>query len=166
LNTSRFAPLIERWLPETNDEPPRAQGGIPVIPQRPTVMDFHINPGSRLPIYQQLAQQMREAVARGDLQPEDRLPSVRQLAQKLIANPNTIARAYTELEREGLLICRPGLGIFVAQPQTVLTKAAREQRLEEILDRWLTEAVHLGFTAEEVIGMATRRAQKFQWKSA
>src|SRR5262245_10294146 len=77
------------------------------------VMDFHIDAGSRLPIYQQLAQQLREAVARGDLQPEAKLPSVRQLSRELVANPNTIARAYTELEREGLLASRPGLGIFV-----------------------------------------------------
>src|SRR5205823_5970636 len=80
------------------------------------VMDFHIDTGSRLPIYQQLAQQIREGIARGDLRPEERLPSVRQLSRELVANPNTIARAYTELERAGILVSRPGLGVFVAQP--------------------------------------------------
>src|SRR5437764_14897177 len=108
-------------------------------------MSFHVDTASRLPIYQQLTQQVREGIARGDLQPGERLPSVRQLSQELVINPNTVARAFTELEREGLLVSRPGLGIFVAAPRTDLTRAARERRLTELLDRWLTEAVHLGF---------------------
>jgi GntR family transcriptional regulator len=129
-------------------------------------MDFHIDVGSRSPIYQQVAQQIREAVARGDLRPEERLPSVRHLSRELVANPNTIARAYTELEREGILVSRPGLGIFVAQPRNVLTKGARERRLTELIDRWLTEAVHLGFSAEDVIRVVSRRVRQFQWNSA
>lgn len=130
------------------------------------VMDFHIDTGSRTPIYRQLAQQVREAVARGDLQPEERLPSVRELSREVVANPNTIARAYTELEREGLLVSRPGLGIFVAHPQNDLTKSARERRLTESLDRWLTEAVHLGFSAEEAVRLVTQRLKQFQWQPA
>src|SRR3954451_22081991 len=83
-------------------------------------MTFHVDTASRLPIYQQLAQQIREAIARGDLQPEERLPSVRQLSDELIVNPNTVARTYVELEREGLVVSRPGKVIFVAQPGTDL----------------------------------------------
>jgi GntR family transcriptional regulator len=90
-------------------------------------MAFHINLGSRLPIYQQLAQQIREAIARGELQPEAALPSVRQLSRELVVNPNTVSRAYTELEREGLLTSRPGRGVFVAQPRNDLTRAARDR---------------------------------------
>src|SRR5205823_5347228 len=70
-------------------------------------MAFHVDTASRLPIYQQLAQQIREAIARGELRPEERLPSVRQLSQDLAVNPNTVARAYTELERDGLVVSRP-----------------------------------------------------------
>ena len=66
-------------------------------------MQYEINSASRLPIYQQLVQQVREAIARGDLKPDQQLPSVRQLSRDLVINPNTVARAYTELEREGLL---------------------------------------------------------------
>ena len=73
-------------------------------------MQYEINSASRLPIYQQLVQQVREAIARGDLKPEEQLPSVRQLSRDLVINPNTVARAYTELEREGLLNNRPGAG--------------------------------------------------------
>src|SRR5436305_6342112 len=107
-------------------------------------MDFHVDTGSRLPIYQQLVQQIREAIARGELRPDEGLPSVRQLSRDLVINPNTVSRAYTELERDGLLVSRPGRGIYVAQPRNDLTRAARDRRLTEQLDRWLTEAVHLG----------------------
>ncbi len=129
-------------------------------------MEFQVNTASRLPIYQQLAHQIREAIARGDLQPEARLPSVRQLSRDMVVNPNTIARAYTELEREGLLVSRAGLGMFVAHPKNDLTKGARDRRLGELLDRWLTEAVHLGFSAEEVVRLVSRRVEQFQWKGA
>ena len=94
-------------------------------------MQYEITSASRLPIYQQLVQQVREAIARGDLKPEVQLPSVRQLSRDLVINPNTVARAYTELEREGLLNNRPGRGVFVAEPKDELTKDARRRRLLE-----------------------------------
>jgi GntR family transcriptional regulator len=129
-------------------------------------MAFHIDTGSRVPIYQQLAQQVREGAARGELQPEERLPSVRQMSQDLVVNPNTVARAYIELEREGVVVTRPGLGVFVAQPKSELTKAVRDRRLFESIDRTLTEAVHLGYAAEEVMRLVTQRAARFQWTTA
>src|SRR5437762_2232415 len=118
-------------------------------------MHFQIDTGSRLPIYQQLAQQIREGIARGELQPEGGLPSVRQLSRELVVNPNTVARAYMELEREGLLVSQPGRGIFVAQPRYDLAQPARDRRLTEQIDRWLTEAVHLGFSAEQVLRLVS-----------
>lgn len=128
-------------------------------------MGLHINTASRTPIYQQLAQQIREAIARGELQPEAALPSVRQLSRELVVNPNTVARAYTELEREGLLVSRPGRGFYVAQPRNDLTRAARDRRLTEQLDRWLTEAVHLGYSAEEVLRLVAKRVREFHWQT-
>jgi GntR family transcriptional regulator len=128
-------------------------------------MDLHIDVASRLPIYQQLGNQIREAIARGDLQPEAGLPSVRQLSKDLVVNPNTVARAYTELEREGLVVSRPGRGIYVAQPRVELTRAARDRKLIEQIDRLLTEAVHLGYSAEEVMSQLNRRVRQFQWNA-
>ncbi len=128
-------------------------------------MTLHISTASRVPIYQQLAQQIREAIARGELQPEASLPSVRQLSRELVVNPNTVARAYTELEREGLLISRPGRGVYVAQPRNDLTRAARDRRLIEQLDRWLTEAVHLGYAADEVLRLVAQRVREFHWQT-
>ena len=129
-------------------------------------MEFQIDPSSRLPIYRQLTNQLREAVARGKVEPEDQLPSVREQARTLVVNPNTIAKAYTELEREGILNTRPGLGVFVARPKAELTKRVRKERLQALLDRLLTEAVHLGFSPDEVVGLVAERIKQFQWQGA
>jgi DNA-binding transcriptional regulator YhcF (GntR family) len=67
------------------------------------------------------------------------------------------------LEREGVLNTRPGLGAFVARPGSELSRKVRNQRLQEALDQFLTEAVHLGFTADEVVALVSAQAKKFQW---
>jgi GntR family transcriptional regulator len=126
-------------------------------------MEFRIDAAARLPIYRQIVEQVREAVARGRIATEERLPSVRELSRMLVVNPNTVARAYSELEREGILNTRQGLGVFVAAPKRELTKKARKERLFEILDRLLTEAVCLGFTADEVAAAVDDRVKRFQW---
>src|SRR5262245_19353338 len=129
-------------------------------------MEFRIESSSRTPIYRQLVAQIREAVARGRLKPDERLPSVRDLSRQLVINPNTVARVYTELERDGILNTRPGLGVFVAQPKTDLTKRARKDRLTCLVDELLTEAVHLGFTAEELMAVISERLARFQFPQA
>ena len=128
-------------------------------------MEFRIDPTSRLPIYRQLVQQFREGISRGKLPPDQRLPSVRELSRTLVVNPNTIARVYTELEREGVINTRPGLGVFVARPKLELTREVRQERLRTLLDRFLTEAVHLGFSAEEVVASISERVEQFHWQS-
>jgi len=128
-------------------------------------MEFHVSTSSRQPIYQQLARQVREGVARGRLQPGDRLPSVRELSRKLVVNPNTIARAYTELERDGVLHSRQGQGVFIAEFKTDLTKPARKKQIAESIDQLLTEAIYLGFTQNELQREVEIRADKFQWGS-
>ena len=126
-------------------------------------MQFQINTASRTPIYRQLQEQIRSAIARGELKAEERLPSVRQLSKDVVVNPNTIARVYQELEREGLLVTRQGLGVFVGTPKRDLMKRARDGRLTELLDKLLTEAVHLGYSAAEVKEMLAKRTGQFQW---
>lgn len=129
-------------------------------------MEFRIESSSRVPIYRQLVGQIREAVARGRLRADERLPSVRDLSRQLVINPNTVARVYTELERDGILNTRPGLGVFVAQPKTDLTKRARKDRLTRLVDGLLTEAVHLGFPAEELMAVISERLARFQFPQA
>ena len=126
-------------------------------------MQFQINTASRVPIYRQLTEQIRSAIARGDLQAEQQLPSVRQLSKELVVNPNTIARVYLELERDGILNTRQGVGVFVAAPRRELMKRARDERLHELLDRLLIEAVHLGYSAADVKEMLAKRVGQFQW---
>ena len=127
-------------------------------------MEFQIATSDREPIYRQLATQVREAIARGRLNPGDKLPSVRELSRTLVVNPNTIARAYTELEREGVLNTLQGKGVFVAAPALDLTKSARKRRLIEQIDGLLTEAVHLGFSQSELIMLIAERGKAYQWR--
>src|SRR5438132_1123911 len=126
-------------------------------------MELRIETSGREPIYRQLARQIREAIATGKLAGDEKLPSVRELSRTLVLNPNTIARVYTELEREGILCTRPGQGVYVARPRMELTKKARRDRLLLTLDRFLTEAVHLGFSAGDVTEMVAERVGRFQW---
>lgn len=126
-------------------------------------MEFQVATAGREPIYRQLVAQIREGVARGKLLPGEKLPSVRELSRKLVVNPNTIARVYTELERDGLLHTRQGSGVFVAEPVHDLTKSARRKRLLERLDVFLTEAVHLGFARDELLAAVAERAGQFAW---
>jgi GntR family transcriptional regulator len=77
-----------------------------------------------------------------------------------------VARAYTELEREGLLNNRPGRGVFVAELKDERTRDARRRRLLEVLDRFLTEAVHLAFSEDEVLRLVASRSRQFQWSAA
>jgi GntR family transcriptional regulator len=130
---------------------------------REAAMQFQINTASKIPIYRQLTEQIRSAIARGDLQPDEQLPSVRQLSKDVVVNPNTIARVYQELEREGMLVTRQGLGVFVGAPKRDLVKRARDERLHELLDKLLTEAVHLGYSSGEVKEMLAKRLKQFQW---
>lgn len=129
-------------------------------------MEFSVDPTNRLPIYRQLAIQIREAIARRRLRPGERLPSVREVSRTLVVNPNTVARVYTELEREGVLHTRQGLGVFVAEPKAELSRRARKEKLAELLDQFLTEAVYLGFTSDEVIEAVAQRAGDFHWTAA
>jgi GntR family transcriptional regulator len=127
-------------------------------------VEFSVDPSSRLPICRQLSDQIREAVARGRLRPDERLPSVRELSRRVVVNPNTIARVYGDLEREGILNTRPGLGVFVARGGSELSAKVRKTRLRDATDRFLTEAVHLGFSEAEVVAFMSERARQFQWE--
>lgn len=126
-------------------------------------MEFSVDPATGVPIYRQLKEQICAGIARGRLVPDERLPSVRELSQAVVVNPNTIARTYTELEREGVLYTRPGLGVFVAQNRPQLSKKARRERLLKDLDPLLVEATRLGFSADELVELVAERVKQFQW---
>ncbi|HEY0172032.1 MAG TPA: GntR family transcriptional regulator [Pyrinomonadaceae bacterium] len=113
-------------------------------------MFISIDPSSGLPIYIQIAQQIKTAVAMGRLQQEEPLPSVRQLAVELAVNPNTVARAYLDLEIEGVIYKRQGAGTFVSAQGVEMSKAERRRVLGELMERALVEAVNLGLDEREM----------------
>jgi GntR family transcriptional regulator len=109
-----------------------------------------IQTGSSTPIYRQIAEQIRLAVASGRLRVEDSLPSVRALAEELVVNPNTVARAYAELAREGVVDARAGLGVFIARKRKMYTRTEGRRRLEPLLRSLIGEAMVLDFSPEEL----------------
>ena len=113
-------------------------------------MFINIDPSSGLPIYIQIAQQIKTAVAMGRLQPEEPLPSVRQLAVELAVNPNTVARAYLDLEIEGVIYKRQGAGTFVSSQGVRVSKGERRRVLSELLEKALVEGVNLGLSEREL----------------
>ena len=113
-------------------------------------MFINIDPANGLPIFRQIVQQVKTAVAVGRLQPEDPLPSVRQLATGLRVNPNTVARAYLDLEIEGVIYKRQGHGTFVSGRGAGMPKRERLKAVGQHLERAVVEGVHLGLGEDEM----------------
>jgi GntR family transcriptional regulator len=125
---------------------------MPFIPE--------ISTGSGIPIFRQVIDQIRLAVATGRLPAGQQLPSVRALAERLVVNPNTIAKAYTELARERVIETRQGRGVFVAPPRQIYTPAERARRMLPLLDAVVNEGTSLGFTPDELIDSLRQRLEK------
>jgi len=124
-------------------------------------LDFRITTGSTIPIYRQLIDQIRLAVVRKRLAPGDQLPSVRALAVRLVINPNTVAHAYGELARDGVLESHQGKGYFVAPRRQVYAKAERRRRLSPLLETLVSEAALLDFSADEVVAAVKEKLREF-----
>ena len=113
-------------------------------------LELSIATGSSQPIYRQIVDQVCMAIAAGQLEPGDTIPSVRVTAERLVINPNTVARAYAELAREGLVLAQPGKGLTVAPRRQVLATEERHRRLESALDDFVREVAFLDFDYEEI----------------
>lgn len=110
---------------------------------------FELDVRSRKPIYEQLTDKVKEMILHGILQVDEQLPSVRTLSQQLTVNPNTIQKAYRELEREGYIYSLQGKGSFVS-PIGQVQNESKKAEVREGLLRLMAEAVFLGFTAAEI----------------
>jgi GntR family transcriptional regulator len=110
-------------------------------------LDFH----SGVPVYRQIIDQVRGGIASGSLAVGDQLPTVRQLAVDLAINPNTVARAYRELELGGLLETHQGTGTFISAQKMKGGNAERERQLTQIITDCVARAGAAGFTVEELI---------------
>ena len=106
---------------------------------------------SGVPFYRQIIDQVRSAIATGRLSPGDRLPTVRQLAVDLSVNPNTVARAYTELELTGLVETQMGSGTFVGPQRVEQDDVERRRLLDQLSQEFLSRASSHGFTIDEVL---------------
>ncbi|HHY46574.1 MAG TPA: GntR family transcriptional regulator [Firmicutes bacterium] len=129
-------------------------------------MWFHLEPSSPIPIYAQIAEQVKRAVAGGILLPGDQLPSVRELAMKLRINPNTVARAYLELEREGVVATQRGRGTFVADGIRALPEVEREREVKGDIERALVKARDYGIKGEKVRALFAGAMRRLFVKSA
>src|SRR6476661_10119726 len=99
------------------------------------MIEFHLDGGSGLSPYQQLVRQVRHALRLGLLHEGDQLPTVKEVVAQLAINPNTVLKAYRELERDGLVAARPGVGTFVTRTLADSSLAAHEP-LRRDLGRW------------------------------
>lgn len=123
-------------------------------------MRISIDGKSGVPFYRQIIEQVKFAIARDDLASGDRLPTVRQLAVDLSVNPNTVVRAYRELEIAGMLDTQQGSGTFVSGNRPDVDRLERQRMLDQILTDMLARASDYGFTLDEVLeGLRQRKEE-------
>lgn len=112
-------------------------------------MEFYLDPATGVPTYAQLVQQVHQALQLGLLEPGDRLPTAQQVVASLAINPNTVLKAYRELERAGLVRARPGLGTFVIG-RLPSTDPAAQARFRRSMATWMRNAREAGLRGEEI----------------
>jgi GntR family transcriptional regulator len=120
-------------------------------------MQIRISASDGVPIYHQIVSQVRYLIAGGRLQPGEELPPIRVLAEQLTVNPNTVARAYLELERAGIVTKRHGSGTYVSEARNPMSQREKTKILAERVDTLLTEAKHLEVELSEVIKLLRER---------
>lgn len=123
-------------------------------------MKLAIDTQSGVPFYRQIIEQVKFAISRGDLQPGDQLPTVRQLAVDLSINPNTVVRAYRQLEIEGVLETQQGSGTFVGRRRPEIDRLERQRMLDQILTEVLTRGSAYGFTLNDMLDGLRQRMEE------
>ncbi len=127
--------------------------------------ELRLDDRSPVPVYVQLRDQILHALARGSLKGGDRLPAVRTVASSLQVNPNTVNRAYAELERDGVLVVERGRGTYVAE-RARASRAPHKHRLVELAERFVAQARAMGFDGPDVIKAVTAavRSMRGSWR--
>ncbi len=118
------------------------------------MIEFHLDTRSGVAPYLQIVQQVKQALRLGMLQVGDQLPTVREVVAQLAINPNTVLKAYRELEHDGLIASRPGQGTFV-QRTLAGPSVAQQAALRRGLDRWLQSAREAGLDEESILALFT-----------
>ena len=125
-------------------------------------MQIHITSNDGVPIYLQIVNQVKYLVASGRLAPDEELPAIRVLAEQLLVNPNTVARAYRELETAGVVTKRRTAGTYVSQRGSPLDRRERLRILTGRVDALLAEARQMNVTIDQVFALIRRRDEKMQ----
>ena len=125
-------------------------------------MQIHISPNDGIPIYLQIVNQVKYLVASGRLAPGEELPPIRVLAENLLVNPNTVARAYRELEVAGVVTKRRTAGTYVSDNGSPLARRERLKIVTERADALLAEARQMDITTEELIRLLRQRDEAMQ----
>jgi GntR family transcriptional regulator len=129
-------------------------------------MLIELNFKSGMPVYLQVVDQIRAAAASGQLRPGDPLPSIRPLAMQLRVNRNTIAKAYAELETQGVIETVAGKGCFIKNSASPFRKQVRNQMLMVEIDQAIVAAHHLGVKRNEFLGLVNERLDAFEERAA
>jgi GntR family transcriptional regulator len=124
-------------------------------------MQIRIDNASDRPVYQQIIDQVKRDIAIGRLGRDEKLPTVRQLAGQLAINPNTIAKAYQQLEREGIITTRPGSGTFVANLDSDLSGSVKKRIICEDLERAVVDAFHMQIDSQTLLRWFNDAIRKF-----
>ena len=125
-------------------------------------MQIHITTSDGVPIYQQVVNQIKFLIASGRLNSGDELPPIRVLAAQLLINPNTVARAYRELETAGIVEKRRTAGTYVSEQGSPLARRERVKILAERIDTLLAEAIHMGVSIDDVMKLVQQRYNAIQ----
>jgi len=125
-------------------------------------MSLRISADDGTPIYLQIVNQIKYLIAAGRYGAGDRLPPVRKLAEQLLVNPNTVARAYRELESSGVVVTRQGSGTTIAENGSPLARAEKVRILSDRIDMLLAEASQLEVPLETLLKLVRQRARTFQ----
>lgn len=124
-------------------------------------MRFQINLKAGKPVYLQLVDQVKTAVASGGLRRGDPLPSIRPLAEELRVNRNTVAKAYADLERQGVITTEMGRGCFVSASDSPIRKDARLRLVSQVIDDAVVQAHHLQIQRDDFLRLAAERFDVF-----
>jgi GntR family transcriptional regulator len=120
---------------------------------------FRLDNASGVPVYRQLIDQVQAGIATGILSAGYQIPTVRQVAVDLAINPNTVMRAYRELEIRGVLDTQQGTGTFIAAQQPPIDGDGRARRLDQLIDEFVARAGSGGFTLEEILNALKERGK-------
>jgi GntR family transcriptional regulator len=113
-------------------------------------MNLRINFSSGVPIYLQLMEQIKHAIDTGAIREGEQLPTIRKVAEELAMNPNTVAKAYRDLQAEGIVEVRHGLGVYVAEPKSSSDKIVEMRRIGSLLRRAMEKGIALGLSEAEL----------------